>query len=81
MQAVVAQQIENFQKFPPRQKPASFNLASEIQGAYFGRFLARPPSSLLCIAGILGSRRSERRSRASQINASDLEQVSPAQNA
>ena len=26
MQAVVAQQIENFQKFPPRQKPASFNL-------------------------------------------------------
>src|SRR5437764_7006217 len=26
MQAVVAQQIENFVKFPPRQKPASFNL-------------------------------------------------------
>ena len=26
MQAVVAQQIENFMKFPPRQKPASFNL-------------------------------------------------------
>ena len=26
MQALVAQQIENFQKFPPRQKPASFNL-------------------------------------------------------
>jgi arylsulfatase len=26
MQAVVAQQIENFRKFPPRQKPASFNL-------------------------------------------------------
>ena len=26
MQAVVAQQIENFKKFPPRQKPASFNL-------------------------------------------------------
>ena len=26
MQAVVAQQIANFQKFPPRQKPASFNL-------------------------------------------------------
>jgi len=26
MQAVVAEQIENFEKFPPRQKPASFNL-------------------------------------------------------
>jgi arylsulfatase A-like enzyme len=26
MQAVVAQQIENYIKFPPRQKPASFNL-------------------------------------------------------
>jgi len=26
MQAVVAQQIENFVKYPPRQKPASFNL-------------------------------------------------------
>src|SRR6202050_5546565 len=26
MQAVVAQQIENFRKFPPSQKPASFNL-------------------------------------------------------
>ncbi len=26
MQAVVASQIENFEKFPPRQKPASFNL-------------------------------------------------------
>jgi arylsulfatase A-like enzyme len=26
MQAAVAAQIENFQKFPPRQKPASFNL-------------------------------------------------------
>jgi arylsulfatase len=26
MQAVVAHQIENFKKFPPRQKPASFNL-------------------------------------------------------
>ena len=26
MQAVVGQQIENFRKFPPRQKPASFNL-------------------------------------------------------
>jgi arylsulfatase len=26
MQGLVAQQIENFRKFPPRQKPASFNL-------------------------------------------------------
>ena len=26
MQAVVAQQIADFVKFPPRQKPASFNL-------------------------------------------------------
>jgi arylsulfatase len=26
MQAVVAQQIDNFVKFPPRQKAASFNL-------------------------------------------------------
>ena len=26
MQALVAAQIENFAKFPPRQKPASFNL-------------------------------------------------------
>ena len=26
MQAVVASQIDNFVKFPPRQKPASFNL-------------------------------------------------------
>jgi len=26
MQAVVASEVENFIKFPPRQKPASFNL-------------------------------------------------------
>ena len=26
MQAVVAEQIEGFKEFPPRQKPASFNL-------------------------------------------------------
>ena len=26
MQALVAAQIEDFAKFPPRQKPASFNL-------------------------------------------------------
>ncbi len=31
MQAVVAQQIENFQKFPPRQKPASFNLDAVLR--------------------------------------------------
>ncbi len=30
MQAVVAQQIEDFAKFPPRQKPASFNLDSVL---------------------------------------------------
>ena len=31
MQAVVASEIENFLKFPPRQKPASFNLDSVMQ--------------------------------------------------
>ena len=31
MQAVVASEIENFIKFPPRQKPASFNLDSVMQ--------------------------------------------------
>jgi len=30
MQEVVAEQIENFEKFPPRQKPASFNLDSVL---------------------------------------------------
>ncbi len=30
MQAVVAQQVANFVKFPPRQKPASFNLDSVL---------------------------------------------------
>jgi hypothetical protein len=33
MQAVVAQQIEDFKKFPPRQKPASFNLDSVLAQA------------------------------------------------
>ncbi len=28
MQALVAQQLEDFIKFPPRQKPASFNLSA-----------------------------------------------------
>ena len=31
MQAVVASEIENFVKFPPRQKPASFNLDAVLQ--------------------------------------------------
>ena len=31
MQAVVAEQIENFVKFPPRQKPASFNLTAVMR--------------------------------------------------
>ena len=30
MQAVVAQQLDGFIKFPPRQKPASFNLDSVL---------------------------------------------------
>ena len=33
MQAVVAAQIENFIKFPPRQKPASFNLDAVLRMA------------------------------------------------
>ena len=31
MQALVAAQIEDFEKFPPRQKPASFNLDEVMQ--------------------------------------------------
>jgi arylsulfatase len=31
MQALVAQQIENFEKFPPRQKPAAFNLDAVLR--------------------------------------------------
>jgi arylsulfatase len=31
MQALVAGQIENFKKFPPRQKPASFNLDAVLR--------------------------------------------------
>lgn len=31
MQAVVAQQIDNFVKYPPRQKPASFNLSAVMR--------------------------------------------------
>jgi arylsulfatase len=33
MQAVVAEQIEDFAKFPPRQKPASFNLDAVLEQA------------------------------------------------
>jgi arylsulfatase A-like enzyme len=32
MQAIVAQQIEAFKQFPPRQKPASFNLDAVLRG-------------------------------------------------
>jgi hypothetical protein len=32
MQGLVAQQIENFRRFPPRQKPASFNLDAVLRG-------------------------------------------------
>jgi arylsulfatase len=31
MQGLVAQQIENFTKFPPRQKPAAFNLDAVLR--------------------------------------------------
>jgi len=31
MQAVVAQKIENFKKYPPRQKPASFNINAVLR--------------------------------------------------
>ena len=31
MQAVIAGQIADFEKFPPRQKPASFNLDSVME--------------------------------------------------
>ena len=31
MQAVIARQIEDFAKFPPRQKPASFNLDAVLE--------------------------------------------------
>ena len=31
MQAIVADQIDNFIKFPPRQKPAAFNLDEVLQ--------------------------------------------------
>ena len=33
MQAVIAEQIEGFVKYPPRQKPASFNLDSVMEQA------------------------------------------------
>ena len=31
MQALVAQQIEGYKRFPPRQKPASFNLDAVLR--------------------------------------------------
>jgi hypothetical protein len=33
MQGVIAQQIDDFVKYPPRQKPASFNLDSVMEQA------------------------------------------------
>jgi arylsulfatase len=33
MQAAIASQIEDFAKFPPRQKPASFNLDAVLEQA------------------------------------------------
>ena len=42
MQAVVARQIEDFMKFPPRQKPASFNLDAVMRDAG-GRGRRRQP--------------------------------------
>ena len=42
MQAVVGQQIENFRKFPPRQKPASFNLDA-VMRTLVGRGRRRQP--------------------------------------
>ena len=53
MQAVVAAQIDNFIKFPPRQKPASFNLDASVgdgvnprrQCLIFGGFPARRAAS------------------------------------
>jgi arylsulfatase len=33
MQEVVASELENFKKFPPRQKPASFNLDAVLAQA------------------------------------------------
>ena len=41
MQALLAQQIENFAKFPPRKKPASSNLDEVLRNP--GRERRRPP--------------------------------------
>ncbi len=43
MQEVVAQQIEDFVKYPPRQKPASFNLDSVMAQAQAMSHLAQSP--------------------------------------
>ena len=48
MQDVVAQQIEDFVKFPPRQKPASFNLDAVMAQAQQMSHLAaggKPPQA------------------------------------
>ena len=45
MQAVVAQEIDGFVKFPPRQKPASFNLDAVMAQAQQMSHLAQSPKS------------------------------------
>ena len=53
MQAVVAAQIEDFEKFPPRQKPASFNL-DEVMRAGAGPPPVRSGPSTACGRGRRG---------------------------
>jgi arylsulfatase A-like enzyme len=45
MQAVVAEQIADFAKFPPRQKPASFNLDAVLEQVSVGASGAAPPAA------------------------------------
>jgi arylsulfatase len=56
MQAVVAAQIEDFAKFPPRQKPASFNLDGVMAQVVTAAGAARPDGKG---AGSAGSRTGE----------------------
>ncbi len=57
MQAIVAGQIEEFVKFPPRQKPASFNLDA-VMAQLEDRNGKRPPLALgLGFGELLGVRR------------------------
>jgi arylsulfatase len=42
MQDLVAEQIANFEKFPPRQKPASFNLDAVLAQVSVGPHFAKP---------------------------------------